>query len=69
MKKKSLKGLRRDIKNFQILLFLFPLFICAYNDWVITPPILCPFLFPPPPPSPFQAETVCPYLNFVEEKV
>jgi hypothetical protein len=29
--------------------FLFPLFICAYNDWIITPPVLQPPRFPTTP--------------------
>jgi hypothetical protein len=42
--------------------YLFPLFICAYNDWVITPPSPCSLPFSPTPR--FQADTVLPLLRY-----
>jgi hypothetical protein len=52
----------------EFLFFLFPLFICAYNDWVITPPFP---LFPSPAPTPLLPSRNCFALisNFVEERV
>jgi hypothetical protein len=59
------------------LFFLFLLFICGYNDWVISPLSSPPrpFSSPPapslyPPPPRFQAETVLPLsVNFVEKRI
>jgi hypothetical protein len=47
----------------------FPLFMCAYNDWVISPPSPPhphPFLPPPSLPSRYCSALIS---NFVEERV
>jgi hypothetical protein len=47
--------------SYSFLKFLFLLFICAYNVWVISSPFPLPLPYPPPPPSPhphYQAETI-----------
>jgi hypothetical protein len=42
--------------------FIFILFICAYNVWVISPPFPSPppLHAPPPLPSRYPAETILP---------
>jgi hypothetical protein len=67
-----------DNNDFIIYLFiyLFLLFICAYNAWVISSPCPHPLPYHPPHPFPLSPTTLIPrrnyfalISNFVEERV